>query len=398
MQKRDEWKLKKAFGLAEISDQEVKIKTDSGTDSSKLNGQLILEINLTEKNHFLSIKKFNLTATSVKTEKGDTGLLSFSLVNNSDRIEYQKRKIDMKFTMNLHYPLITKIHGYKRQKEEELDNFMPYVDTVAGHIEGEFERPLEELLELLRKMKEPPTVKLDLRGKLDALEYYVDQLSFQLVVVVVIAVAFRNRLKIQPVFVRKDATDQFPTGKSFDTLMQSAKCMWRKCCIDLLVLDPIYVDDESYKHINNSTEAQNFMNEVDVDDAVEVCVASTMSDYIYNNWGGGASFDSGTANAKIVSCDAQLSVPDPGDGSLGAINFNHLAHELGHSLSLRHPGAAATPPMVAATPGTVMEPSGFYADNPHPQSQFNCDNADNPILKWYLELWTHRCIQNPEIT
>ena len=284
MHEKDERKLKKAYGLAEISDQKVEIKTDSGTEISKLNGQLLLEINLTEEDHPLSVKKFNITATSVETEKGDTGLLSLSLVTDSDRIEYQKGKIDMQFKMNLHYPLITKIHGYKPQKGEELDNFIPYVDTVAGHLEGEFGRPLEEIIEELLdpriKKKEPPTLKLDLRGELLALEYFVNAFVFELEVIVVFVIATRNLLKIQPVFVRKDATDQ-PTGKTFDTLMQSAKCMWRKCCIIFQVLDPIYVNDESYKHISNLTEALNFIDEVNVDDAVEVFVASTMSDNIY---------------------------------------------------------------------------------------------------------------------
>jgi len=44
-----------------------------------------------------------------------------------------------------------------------------------------------------------------------------------------------------------------------------------------------------------------------------------------------------------------------------------------------------------------MEASGFYADNPHPQSHFNCDNADNPILRWTIAKWTRRCRHNPEI-
>jgi len=141
------------------------------------------------------------------------------------------------------------------------------------------------------------------------------------------------------------------------------------------------------------------MDKVDVDDAVEVFVAEKMTTALYNSWGGGASFDSGTSDAKIVTCDAQLSVPNPNNGSLGAVNINHLAHELGHALSLKHPGVVATPPMVAATANTVMEPSGFYADNPHPQSQDNCSNADSPLIRtiFVMGLWDRRCKPNPEI-
>jgi hypothetical protein len=180
--------------------------------------------------------------------------------------------------------------------------------------------------------------------------------------------------------------------------MQVAKCNWRKCCIHFNVLDPIYVDDDSYKELSSLNEWVALKNEVSVDNAIEVFMADHMTNQLYDDYGGGGCYDSGQADAKIVSCDAQLKVFDPTTGaSLGAVNYNHLAHELGHAMGLAHPGDIVNPPMVEATANTLMEPSGFVADNPHQQSQHNCDSLNNPLFYWRLIISDYRCVQNPEI-
>jgi hypothetical protein len=57
-----------------------------------------------------------------------------------------------------------------------------------------------------------------------------------------------------------------------------------------------------------------------------------------------------------------------------------LAHELGHVLGLGHPGDT-TDSLVDGCVGSVMEPSGFFADNPGVQCEDNCQNASNPHLR-----------------
>jgi hypothetical protein len=376
------------------------VNTDSGKQETEFKGEIVFLIEQKGKDFNLRLRRLNLLGTSVKCVKGESGLISLGLVRGSEQIKYTPEgKISIGLNMRLFYPLLTEIEGYIPQKEEVQDVFVPYQDTVEGRLEGEFEITMEQLMKAIYQQKELEEItELKLKGELRATEFtYLSGIVIDLNVVLV-AVTFQNWIKIQPVFVRSDPGDASPTGWAFDEMMQSAKCMWKKCCIHFNVLDPIYVDDASYKHLDTTNEASNLKDEVDVDDAVEVFVASTIDAAIKNGWGGGATYNSGTASAKIVTCDDQLRVIDDATGStLGAVNINHLAHELGHVLGLHHPNAPFPGTLILGTANTVMEPSGFYADNPHPQSNHNCDNADNPLMYTQLKYWDRRCIENPEL-
>lgn len=90
--------------------------------------------------------------------------------------------------------------------------------------------------------------------------------------------------------------------------------------------------------------------------------------------GGGVCYSGGTANTKIITYDTNL-----------PINLYNLAHELGHALNLSHPPGNSTP-------GSLMEPSGFCADNPALMSNQNCDNASNPLF--YYVLTTKSCTRS----
>ncbi len=96
-----------------------------------------------------------------------------------------------------------------------------------------------------------------------------------------------------------------------------------------------------------------------------------------DRWGGGATWGSGTASAKIISSDGN---------ARGGVDVTHLAHELGHVLGLRHPGDAATANAQPASTGTLMCPSGYLNDNPQINSQENEDLVSNPLLVFTLKL------------
>jgi hypothetical protein len=180
----------------------------------------------------------------------------------------------------------------------------------------------------------------------------------------------RKELLIQPVFIAGSGATP-PTGSDFYPLLARANEIWAKCCIQFRAKCPIYVDNQNYR-VATQAEAIAFKNGVSVGDAIEVFMVEELDPETL--WGGGATFSSGTANAKVVSGDNQL----PG-------NDNHMAHELGHVLGLGHPGNAGT--LVDSCPGSVMEPSGFFADNPEFQCQFNCRSASNPLLTTTPGIW-----------
>lgn len=391
-------RIKQFFCVGEFTDIPVKVMTDAGQFTSKLKGQIILQAFNQDNAIRLRIKGFNATADSVRCKDGSTGLISLGLIHRSDRVKYAKSgDIEASLKMNLHYPLITKIHGFPKIREKEKDNFVPYVARVSGKIIGKFDKKLDSIIKEYKLIDSPPpSTSISIAVSLVAEDYYVNKLELTLKTGILIPLALERSLRIQPVFVRSGPSDTAPTGWAFDTLMENARVMWRKCCINLDVLPPIFIDDAAFKNISTQQDIDNLRGQINDDpDAIEIFVASSLGS-LEASWGGGVTFDSGTANAQIVTCDSQLEVHQ-GTTEQGAINYNHYAHELGHVLSLLHPGLATSPPMAEATDNTVMEPSGFYADNPHAQSKLNCDNADNPILRWRIVKWSRRCRQNPEL-
>jgi hypothetical protein len=383
--------------LATVKKTKATVTTDKGSQESRLHGQLLFSVKKTATGIELYLERMNFTGSSVGAKEGKTGLLSLSLKKRAKAIYSKDGQAQAELETILHYPLIDKTKGYRQLGQKEPDNFIPFVATAHGKIKARFKPRLEDVQ---AKKLEEKRVQLSVSFDLATKEYYVKAIAVADIVVsvsIIIRLAFFNQLNIQPVFIRSGPTDTSPTGWSFDTMMQSAKCIWRKCCVFFNVRTPVYVDKNDYKVLGSLNEAINLLNEVNVDDAVEIFVVSRW-DPIWD--GCGASFSSGTANAKIVTCDEQLKVPDPNNpgGYLGAINVNHLAHELGHVISLVHPGDVVTPPMTAAaTANTVMEPSGFYADNPHQQSMNNCNNVASPLFRLMIMLRDYRCVRNPEI-
>ena len=99
--------------------------------------------------------------------------------------------------------------------------------------------------------------------------------------------------------------------------------------------------------IFTSTEQQDLLDEVDESDCIEVYF---IDEFDPVSWGGGgATWGSGTATAKIITSDANAE---------GGVDFTHLAHELGHVMGLPHPGGGTS------STNTLMCPSGFMNDNP----------------------------------
>ncbi len=160
------------------------------------------------------------------------------------------------------------------------------------------------------------------------------------------------------------------TGAGLGFGQPGADTQWRKADVLFTWRDWKTVYSPSLFFFSTS-EAYDVMDTVDDDDCVEVFFV-VGDDGMHNNWGGGASFYGGEAYTKIISSDGNV---DAG------VDFTHLAHELGHSMDLPHPGWSGT---VSST-GSLMCPSGFANDNPPINSQQNKDNIANPLFTFALK-------------
>lgn len=128
----------------------------------------------------------------------------------------------------------------------------------------------------------------------------------------------------------------------------------------------------------SKSESADLRGSVNDANCVEVFFVNTFQPNVF--WGGGATYGSGTANAQIISTDQNV---PPG------VDLTHLAHEIGHAVSLCHPGSASCesrPEMSPGNSGTLMCPSGFNNDNPAINSEGNKDNVSNPLLTYSLKL------------
>lgn len=189
------------------------------------------------------------------------------------------------------------------------------------------------------------------------------------------------KLKIQPVRVRSSTSDNSPTGAGLAFGKPGANTQWGKVGIRFEWLGWKTVTEPDLKVVTGvegtTTDEENDLKDtVDDDDAIEVFFIQNFDPVDVH--GGGATWGSGTASAKIISSDGNAT---------NGVDLTHLAHELGHVVDLAHPGSSSTT-LTPGTPNTLMCPSGWNNDNPARNSTENGDNADNPLLEWQTSLIT----------
>jgi hypothetical protein len=361
----------------------------------------------------MSLDCLNLVGEGVPTAEGDSGVIGLDLAapDNETNYDASTGRVTTEFSSNLHYDLIDQIKGYRRlESEGEQDLFLPYTEEMVGNLTGGFPKNLQPA--------ENGTTTFT--GEVEC--YYrstvvgaLQHVNFSVIIGLTWLTTWAESIRIQPVFIGTGPTDPTHTGTAFDTLMTRAQELWNKCgsvrCVKFTVLQPIYINNPAYEVLDDAAEVDNLRAEVNVTTAVEIFVAGSIAEDLTCLWGGGATWGSGTASAKIVTSDQQLSVPCPcpvacqgfcpcggcgvNNSTCGAVNYYHLAHELGHVLNLCHPGDY-TCSMNSSTVGSIMEPSGFCCDNPNVQSAMNCRNAANPLMYWAY--WSGgACSGSPDI-
>ncbi len=392
--------------MGNIDEGEASVEAGERGQSTSFVGSIGFRVLAQEKQPIqVILSRLNLVSKGVETERGESGVIGLLLAGAGFEMEYNPRtgEVAGEFETTLHYELIDRVLGYRKQESRgESDNFESYTETMVGKLSGKFAEPLEPAEKGTSRLEGDITLELSSRVLSVVRRVYIP-IRF-----IVQWALFEpaDVLRIQPVFIGSGPSDPSATGTVFSTLMNKAHDMWNRCgsvrCIKFVVNEPIYVNNSAYRVLDNSSEASNLRAEVNVTDAVEVFFVERMSTSLACSWGGGASFSSGTASAKIVSCDQQMSVPNPcpspcntycpgGPCLSGPVNPYHLAHELGHTLNLAHPPGPGS--LAASTVNSIMEPSGFCRDNPNAQSAKNCRNAGNPLLFMLFSI----CTGSPDI-
>lgn len=371
--------------IIKFEKEKVNVEANNGKATTKFEGEIAYHVSQTASGMIFKLKSLGFVALPVKTKRGDSGNISILLKPGSTETKYtpKNQTITSSFTVEVHYPLINKIKGYKkmRQKEKELDDFRPYTESFTGTLICRFkDKPL-----LDRKKEVKNSAKIHLKMKVKMKERVLDNIRAIVGNFETIEAQFfpffhlRKTINIQPVFIRFTPDTGVccgggptaTTGGSFTILRDRAIEMWDRCCISLNFLPPVFIQNNNYR-VLSAAEAGGLRASHNNPNAVEVFFVE-VSDPV-GMWGGGASFDSGTANAQVITFDTNL-----------PINLLNLAHELGHSLGLWHPPGNSTP-------GSLMEPSGFTLDNPTLMSDQNCDNASNPLV--YYSIVPTPCTRN----
>jgi hypothetical protein len=173
------------------------------------------------------------------------------------------------------------------------------------------------------------------------------------------------------------------TGKGLPFGQPGANAQWRKADVTFEWRSWKTIWKSQYFTLDIADgEDAALRGEVSDGDCIEVFFVDTFDNP--STWGGGATFSSGLASAKVISSDDNSeSVCSSG----AACNVTHLAHELGHVVTLAHPGTGGLPAYRAVgNSGTLMCPSGFTADNPRRNSVGNEMNANNPLFQLSFSL------------
>ncbi|MCB1058386.1 MAG: hypothetical protein KDD11_23030, partial [Acidobacteria bacterium] len=344
---------------------EATLETPTGNQRVRAGGEAIFLIQGDgTARRSLKLRRFVLATTPVKTERGDTGVVSVLGELGEGRYFFGDKgdrfKVDA--ACRIHYPELDRRAG--KEEEHRGCYFQPTTLPAGVHIEGEVselegERPYgpvritvaclagedEAFSSLTLDLDVPWEVLVPLGGSTDnhpcPPTHQVNQ----------------RRLVVQPVGFRTSAADPTPSASTAAAQLATAQMVWAKCCIDIQVQPTVLITDAALKTSSDQTAIRAAYTDPDPNTIEIFFVQNPLSAS-----GGGNAGAIGVASQKVV-----LAEPNGGNPVL-------CAHELGHALGLLHPPSSEF--------GTVMQPTGS-AMNPGTDlvTHNMCTNISQPALQ-----------------
>lgn len=325
----------------------------------------------------LSVAAFGVdqeTLLKASSRSPRKGVLSFTAqTGRLQRLRYSPESLVLQASIPMvgHFPRLTETAPLRFSEKD--DDVEVRQQKAVVNIRLTLKEPLK-LAEADSLQKAEGSLSLDIKAEADeriglsaySLQMVVPSYVFEYGILRRFEVV--KELCIQPVRIRSSASDLNITGAGLNFGLPGARAQWRKGDVIFQVRPWITVTEPALKTLS-SAEAATLLATVQQDDCVEIFFAEVFSPEAM--WGGGATFAGGQATTQIITSDAQVPF---------GIDLTHLAHELGHAMTLKHPGqATATRP--AGSTGTLMCPSGYLNDNPDVNSSENRSNISNPLFR-----------------
>lgn len=349
----------------------------------------------------VNVRQFNLaffgvqqSAISGKETKSKTGVLGMTIPPSARKVQLrydaQNRTLSGEIPVQAHFPQLDEIFPPEMAKRNrEGDDDFAVSRTQPGRVKFQikFADALDQVASRAVQSKEAikvegqtsATVEVEplKDNRFTVADYFVRLSEARLVAEIGFIVRFEaaNRLCIQPVRIRSGAADPTPTGAGLAFGLPGATTQWNKADVVFQVRDWMTVTNAAWKVASEGAEETDIRASVSVDDCIEIFFVENFTPESLH--GGGATWSSGTANAKIITSDGN---------AVGGIDFTHLAHELGHVIYMGHPGNPFG--MFDPSTNTLMCPSGWRRDNPTRNSQANKDHVANPLFTFVFKLRT----------
>jgi len=373
---------------------EAKLRVKSG--DLPLKGRISMHLETSPdqlKQGVITVRQFNLVfpdapqaAISGREPKSKerTGPLGMSVPasEKSVRLRYdsQSQTVSGEIPVQVHFPQIDEIYPPEFVKDNRESDFA-VSRTQRGRVKVEIK--LAESLDKAsaRASRRQParlegsgSAQIEVESLGDISSYRVELLPARWIIDIGPWIWFESasRLCIQPVRIRSSASDASPTGAGLAFGTPGANTQWNKADVVFQVRPWMVVTNAALKVATSGAEEDTIRASVSVADCIEVFFVQNFDPVSLH--GGGATWSSGTANAKIISSD--------GNATFG-VDLTHLAHELGHVLNMGHPGNPGG--LYNASTNTLMCPSGWHNDNPKRNSRDNALNVSNPLLVFTLK-------------